>query len=141
MDNIIWIISILFTVQTITIGIGLISIEYAIKEKRNKKINIKLSEELINEVAGLQEHNKWHFCSEEIPNDRAWYLAVFQEVDTGFITIPYIADYLNGMRTRYTTDEGWIIRGCTDREDENVEYYKKLRCIAWMPLPKFEREG
>ena len=63
-------------------------------------------------------------------------MAVFEEVDTGFIGLPYIADYLMGKHTIYTTEDGWIIHNCTDVEGDASEYYKKLRCVAWQPLPK-----
>ena len=79
---------------------------------------------------------RWIPCSERLPEERDWYLAVFEEVDTGFIGLPYIADYLMGKHTIYTTEDGWIIHNCTDREDASSEYYKKLRCVAWQPLPE-----
>ena len=81
-------------------------------------------------------NNGWIPCSERLPKERDWYLAVFEEVDTGFIGIPYIADYLMGSHTKFTTEDGWIIRNCSDREDESAEYYKNLRCVAWQPLPQ-----
>ena len=83
-----------------------------------------------------QCNNGWIPCSERLPEERDWYLAVFEEVDTGFIGIPYIAEYLMGARTRYTTKDGWIIRNCTDIEGVSSEYYKNLKCIAWQPLPE-----
>ena len=82
------------------------------------------------------DNNGWIPCSERLPEERDWYLAVFEEVDTGFIGIPYIADYLMGSHTKFTTEDGWIVRNCSDREDESAEYYKKLRCVAWQPLPQ-----
>lgn len=89
-----------------------------------------------------QYNNGWIPCSERLPEERDWYLAVFEEVDTGFIGIPYIADYLMGSHTKFTTEDGWIIRNCSDREDESVEYYKSLRCVAWQPLPQpYQQKG
>ena len=79
---------------------------------------------------------RWIPVSERLPEERDWYLAVFEEVDTGFIGLPYIADYLMGTHTIYTTEDGWIIHNCTDIEGGASEYYKKLRCVAWQPLPK-----
>lgn len=79
---------------------------------------------------------RWIPCSERLPEERDWYLAVFEEVDTGFIGIPYIADYLMGSHTKFTTEDGWIIHNCTDIEGGASEYYKKLRCVAWQPLPE-----
>ena len=91
--------------------------------------------EIVQEVA--EEYNGgWIPCSERLPEERDWCLAVFEEVDTGFIGIPYIADYLMGKHTIYTTEDGWIIHNCTDIEGGASEYYKKLRCVAWQPLPE-----
>ena len=84
---------------------------------------------------------RWIPCSERLPEERDWYLAVFEEVDTGFIGIPYIADYLMGSHTKFTTEDGWIIHNCTDIENEYTEYYKKLRCVAWQPLPEPYKAG
>ena len=87
----------------------------------------------------LEQESKtghWIPCSERLPEERDWYLAVFEEVDTGFIGLPYIADYLMGKHTIYTTEDGWIIHNCTDIEGSASEYYKKLRCVAWQPLPE-----
>ena len=93
------------------------------------------TKQIVQEVA--EEYNGgWIPCSERLPEERDWYLAVFEEVDTGFIGLPYIADYLMGKHTIYTTEDGWIIHNCTDREDVSSEYYKKLRCVAWQPLPE-----
>ena len=82
-----------------------------------------------------QYNNGWISCSDRLPDKRNWYLAVFQEVDTGFIGLPFIADYLMGSHTNFTTEDGWIIANCTDIEEDRAEYYKKLKCIAWQPLP------
>ena len=92
----------------------------------------------LTEILKLTEqyNNGWIACSERLPEDREWYLAVFEEVDTGFIGLPYIAEYLMGKHTISTTEDGWIIHNCTDREDGPSEYYKKLRCVAWQPLPE-----
>ena len=90
---------------------------------------------LVKEVA--EEYScGWIPCSERLPEERDWCLAVFEEVDTGFIGLPYIAEYLMGKHTIATTEDGWIIHNCTDREDVSSEYYKKLRCVAWQPLPE-----
>ena len=96
--------------------------------------------EIVQEVA--EEYNGgWIPCSERLPEERDWCLAVFEEVDTGFIGIPYIAEYLMGKHTIATTEDGWIIHNCTDREDVSSEYYKKLRCVAWQPLPEPFKES
>ena len=90
---------------------------------------------LVKEVAE-EYQGGWIACSERLPEERDWCLAVFEEVDTGFIGLPYIAEYLMGKHTIATTEDGWIIHNCTDREDVSSEYYKKLRCVAWQPLPE-----
>ena len=90
-------------------------------------------------IKALEQESKtehWIPCNERLPEERDWCLAVFEEVDTGFIGIPYIAEYLMGNHTTATTEDGWIIHNCTDIEHEYAEYYKKLRCIAWQPLPE-----
>lgn len=79
--------------------------------------------------------NGWIPVEKALPKKRDWYLAMFKEPDTGFMGLPFIADYLMGVHTKYTTEDGWIIANCTDIEDERAEYYKKLVCVAWMPLP------
>lgn len=80
---------------------------------------------------------KWIPVEEGLPTERDWYLGTFMEADTGWINpLPFICEYLLGAHTAYTTDEGWIIRDCTDNDEKVCEYYKKLKCVAWMPLPK-----
>ena len=93
------------------------------------------STEIVQEVAE-EYKGGWIACRERLPEERDWCLAVFEEVDTGFIGLPYIAEYLMGKHTIATTEDGWIIHNCTDREDVSSEYYKKLRCVAWQPLPE-----
>ena len=95
--------------------------------------------EWLKELKQLRKQTKtehWIPCNERLPEERDWCLAVFEEVDTGFIGIPYIAEYLMGNHTIATTEDGWIIHNCTDIENEYAEYYKKLRCVAWQPLPE-----
>ena len=79
---------------------------------------------------------KWIPCSERLPEKRDWYLALFKEPDTGYIGLPYIADYLMGKHTAYTTKDGWIIKDCTDIYNCESLYHKNLECVAWMPLPE-----
>jgi hypothetical protein len=79
--------------------------------------------------------NGWIPVEKALPKERDWYLAMFKEPDTGFMGLPFIADYLMGVHTNYTTEDGWIIANCTDTEEVSAEYYKKLVCVAWMPLP------
>ena len=104
-------------------------------------VNLHEAIEIVKQEAE-QYNNSWIPCSERLPDKRDWYLAVFQEVDTGFIGLPFIADYLMGSHTNYTTEDGWIIANCTDIEEDRAEYYKKLKCIAWQPLPQpYQQKG
>ena len=80
----------------------------------------------------------WIPVEDGLPEDREWYLTLFKEPETGFIGLPYIADYL-GRKTKTTTNEGWIIRNCTDNDMENCDYYKNLESVAWRPLPETYR--
>ena len=105
----------------------------------HQAIALNFAKQIVKEVAE-EYNNGWIPCSERLPEERDWYLAVFEEVDTGFIGLPYIAEYLMGKHTIFTTEDGWIIHNCTDREDVSSEYYKKLRCVAWQPLPKPYKE-
>ena len=95
----------------------------------------QVAEEYVPDI-NVVNNNGWIPCSERLPEKRDWYLAVFKEPDTGFIGLPYIADYLMGNHTAYTTKDGWIIKDCTDRYDCESLYHKQLECIAWQPLPE-----
>lgn len=82
--------------------------------------------------------NCWIPCSERLPSERDWYLAVFKEPDTDFVLVPRVAEHI-GETTEATTNEGWLI---IDLEDNMCDYYKELSCIAWMPLPEpYEPKG
>ena len=80
------------------------------------------------------DNNGWIPCSERLPSERDWYLAVFKEADSDFILVPRVADYI-GKETVCTTSEGWLIIDLEDEIGINA-YYKKLVCIAWQPLPQ-----
>ena len=108
---------------------------YEMNVDLGRVFGLKKAIEIVKQEAE-QYNNGWIPCSERLPEERDWYLAVFEEVDTGFIGIPYIADYLMRSHTKFTTEDGWIISNCSDREDESAEYYKNLRCVAWQPLPQ-----
>lgn len=82
---------------------------------------------------------QWISVKDRLPTDRSWYLGIFQEADTGWVNpIPFICDYI-GRIAPATTEEGWIIRHCTD-EENSCEYYHKLVCKYWMPLPEPPKE-
>lgn len=93
---------------------------------------------LFEEEAVMPTIGKWIETDKllpNLPNDRDWYLGMFQELDTGWINpIPFICDYV-GHQISATTKEGWIIHNCTD-VDNPLNYYLNLHCVAWMPLPK-----
>lgn len=79
----------------------------------------------------------WTHVTDGKPKDREWYLGIFKETDTGYISpLPYICDYL-GEATKATTNDGWILRGLTDT-DNVLDYYRNLECVKWMPLPDSE---
>ena len=110
-------------------------VKYEMNVDLGRVFGLEKAIEIVKQEAE-QYNNGWIPCSERLPEERDWYLAVFEGVDTGFIGIPYIAEYLMGDRTRYTTKDGWIIRNCTDIEGVSSEYYKNLKCVAWQPLPQ-----
>jgi hypothetical protein len=86
--------------------------------------------------------NKWTLVSEGPPDDREWYLAIFQETDTGWVNpLPFICEYTSNT-TKFTTQDGWLIRDCTD-VDNPIEYCTKLlKCVAWHPLPEpYKKDG
>ena len=92
------------------------------------------------EVESVRPQGDWIPVSERLPERRDWYLGVFREPDTDFIGIPYICDYV-GKVTKGTTNEGWILRHCTD-VDNASDYFRNLICVAWKPLPKpYEKGG
>jgi hypothetical protein len=93
-----------------------------------------LARKIVSEVEA-EYGNGWITVEKALPKERDWYLAMFKEPDTGFMGLPFIADYLMGEHTNHTTDDGWIIAECTDNDREDVDYYKRLKCVAWMPLP------
>ena len=91
---------------------------------------------VVNEPSVTPQEPKWIPVSEKLPNDRDWYLGIFREPDTGWINpLPFICDYV-GSETKATTKEHWILRGFTDRDVRDCDYYFNLECVAWMPLPK-----
>ena len=95
----------------------------------------ELVDEKVEELAQHMER-RWIPVSEKLPNDRDWYLGIFKEPDTGWINpLPFICDYV-GRETKATTKEFWILRGFTDRDYKECDYYYNLECVAWMPLPE-----
>lgn len=77
----------------------------------------------------------WTKVNDNLPNDRDWYLGTFKEKSTGWINpIPFVCDYV-GKITPFTTNDGWILRNCTDVDNRNP-YYNDLECVAWTCLPE-----
>ncbi len=96
---------------------------------------VELNQQFAQEIENLKRpQGEWIPVGERLPNDRDWYLGVFKEPDTDFIGIPYICDYV-GEVTKGTTNEGWILRHCTD-VDTVPDYFRNLICVAWQPLPE-----
>ena len=94
-----------------------------------------ISAKKVEKILRKHMNDGWISVEDRLPEDREWYLTLFKEPETGFIGLPYIADYL-GRKTKTTTNEGWIIRNCTDNDMENCDYYKNLESVAWRPLPE-----
>lgn len=68
---------------------------------------------------------RWIPVSEQLPEERDWYLAVFKEKDTGYQLIPRVADYIGENNWRIIDEEAFV-----------KNYHDILKCVAWMPLPK-----
>lgn len=75
---------------------------------------------------------EWIPCSEQLPSERDWYLAVFREIDTGFQLIPRVADNI-GFVKEDTTSDGWQF---VDGDHIPTEYLHNLKCVAWQRLPE-----
>lgn len=103
-------------------------------EKTMKRAKDIIRKHMSGKDINVPANDGWISAEERLPEDREWYLTLFKEPETGFIGLPYIADYL-GRKTKTTTNEGWIIRNCTDNDMENCDYYKNLEGVAWRPLP------
>lgn len=82
-----------------------------------------------------KEERGWIKTSVQLPDDRDWYLGIFQETNTGWINpIPFVCCYF-GRQTPGTTKEGWIIKECTDITNPS-KYFLILHCVAWTHLPE-----
>lgn len=103
---------------------------------KSEAVAIRNEFEVSEMIRNLPEYDRWHKFPDEKPTDRDWYLGIFKESDTGWVSpIPYICDYVGDV-TRGTTKEGWILGRITDADGlPGVEYYKILECVAWRPLP------
>ncbi len=111
-------------------------------EDRTSEV-LSLQETIRKLTTAIEENTRpqgeWIPVSERLPSDRDWYLGVFREPDTGFIGVPYICDYA-GIVTKWTTKEGWILRGFTDINYAK-DYTRSLECVAWQPLPEPYKEA
>lgn len=104
------------------------------------KLLLEVNKAICNNLKALEQEPRWISVSEKLPNDRDWYLGIFKEPDTGWVNpLPFICDYV-GSETKATTKEHWILRGFTDRDVRDCDYYFNLECVAWMPLPQRYRE-
>lgn len=116
------------------------NMEHILGPEDEKVKTIETCIKLVDEIEDLPSAQQWISCTERLPEEREWYLGIFKEPDTGWINpLPFICDYLLGTKTKATTKEGWILRDFTDRE-EYIDYYYKLECVAWMPLPEPYKE-
>lgn len=95
----------------------------------------------IDKAVKALEADRWNVLHTEadLPKERDWYLGLFKEPDTGFIGLPYICDYV-GEVTKGTTNDGWILRHCTDVDNASA-YFRNLICVAWQPLPEPYKES
>jgi len=109
-----------------------------------RQMELEDSYKYIKSLPPVTPKHRWIPVSERLPEDRDWYLGIFKEPDTGWVNpLPFICDYV-GSETKATTKEHWILRGFTDRDVRDCDYYFNLECVAWMPLPepyKPESEG
>lgn len=98
-------------------------------------ISIKDALGILRNLPSVIPTTSWIPVSERLPDERDWYLGIFKEPDTGWVNpIPYICDYV-GCETEATTKDYWILNGFTN-EDEHIDYYFNLECVAWRPLPE-----
>ena len=89
--------------------------------------------EIPERTKNAKELPRWIPVTDGLPEKRDGYLGIFKDPDTGWINHTlFICDYV-GKETKATTKEGWILKGCTDR-DEHIDYYFNLECVAWRPL-------
>ena len=115
--------------------------EKILKSKFAEEVTEAEIDALVKAKQGLNENKQslndgWIPCSERLPQERDWFLAVFKEPDTMFTLVPRVAEYQKTI-SEYTTNEGWLI---IDLEDGMNEYYKVLECVAWQPLPEPYKE-
>ena len=105
-----------------------------------QEINTDCVFHALEELPSAQTEPKWIPVTERLPSDRDWVLGVFKEKDTGWINpIPFVCDYL-GTKTPITTDDFWILKEHVDEQEFGFDYYRSLRCVAWMPLPEPYKE-
>lgn len=89
---------------------------------------------------GYHRAMKWIPVTERLPDGRDWYLGIFQELDTGWTNpVPFICEYV-GRDTGITTSDHWILKDHDNPNASGFEYYRKLRCVAWMELPEPYKE-
>lgn len=74
----------------------------------------------------------WISVEDRLPEEGDWYLAVFKEKDTGYITIPRVAGYNGG----YNGGKGKNIWQIIDEYGLIQGYRDMLECVAWCELPE-----
>lgn len=92
---------------------------------QNEDINNaeKKLDEAIQTIRELQEQNKWHLCSEELPTESNYYLARIYNADV---------DDCDYRKTWFAHGDDY------DGESEWRELQSYEDVIAWRELPKFE---
>ena len=97
----------------------------------------KIVELLLADLEQDEKENGWIPVSEKLPEERDWFLAVFRELDTGYQSLPRVAEFINRPDDEHATSDGWHI---IDFFEGPKEYIKLLKCVAWMPLPEPYKE-
>ena len=97
----------------------------------------KIVELLLADLEQDEKENGWIPVSEKLPEERDWFLAVFRELDTGYQSLPRVAEFINRPDDEHATSDGWHIINFFEGPKE---YMKLLKCVAWMPLPEPYKE-
>lgn len=80
---------------------------------------------------------KWYKCVDGKPDDiylkyqLDWVLVQFEESDTGFRGIPMMAEW-NKVLNKWNFEDDYM---------NEVDYYQKLKAVAYMPIQRYEEEN